>query len=368
MTDILIFGFGQMGKEVIDECFTYLNNLSINAIVDNNAVENQYRGIPIIKPLLISHYKYEEIWICTINFEEVIKQLVEEYALDKKKMHFIQPVVPVIEMRLRKKYRKEIEKNVCITDEKATVINYLKDNHLHMYCYPFYEEYLSKHVQIKYDISNGLYYGLYEGKPMYLSRKLNTEQKARAYFNSVTMEQDSRSPHCYWNNKNMKKASGVGVDVGAAEGIYALRIIDQIEHIFLIEADKDWIEALGYTFEPYKNKVTIINKFVDNENNSCSIKLDTLLKDEKIDFIKMDIEGMEYAALEGMENLLKKNNINLAVCVYHHQEDNTKISQWLKGHGYSCKNSFGYVVCQGEWELANENIDFRRALLFAEKE
>lgn len=368
MTDILIFGFGEMGKEVIDECFTYLNTLSINAIVDNNAFESQYRGIPIIKPQLIEQYNFDEIWICTIYFEEVIKQLVEEYELDKKKMRFVEPVVPVIEMRLRKKYRNEIDKNACISDEKVTVINYLQKNHLHMYCYPFYDEYLYKFVPINYDVSNSLYYGIYAGKRMYLAKKFNTEQKARAYFNAVTMEQDSRSPHCYWNNKNMKNVFGVGVDVGAAEGIYALSIIEQIEHIYLVEADEGWVEALGYTFAPYENKVTIINKFISNEDSSSCARLDTLLENKKIDFLKMDIEGMEYAALEGMENLLNNNNINLAICVYHHQEDNYLISHWLKKHGYNSSNSSGYVVCQGVWELENEDIDFRRALLFAEKE
>ena len=38
-----------------------------------------------------------------------------------------------------------------------------------------------------------------------------------------------------------------------------------------------------------------------------SVKLDDFLKDEKIDFIKMDIEGSEYLALDGMKSLIKKN-------------------------------------------------------------
>jgi len=37
------------------------------------------------------------------------------------------------------------------------------------------------------------------------------------------------------------------------------------------------------------------------------VKLDDFMKDEKIDFIKMDIEGSEYLALDGMKSLIKKN-------------------------------------------------------------
>jgi hypothetical protein len=97
--------------------------------------------------------------------------------------------------------------------------------------------------------------------------------------------------------------------------------------------------------------------------------LDTEFANKKIDFIKMDIEGAEVRALRGTVNLLHTNFPKLAICTYHNTDDNREIKQILEDIGYnSLKNSEGYVICTGEWELENlEDVDFRRALLFAER-
>ncbi|MDE7245823.1 MAG: FkbM family methyltransferase [Oscillospiraceae bacterium] len=50
-------------------------------------------------------------------------------------------------------------------------------------------------------------------------------------------------------------------------------------------------------------------------------KLDDLLKDRKVTFLKMDIEGSELAALRGAERIIREQRPKLAVCVYHKPED-----------------------------------------------
>lgn len=49
--------------------------------------------------------------------------------------------------------------------------------------------------------------------------------------------------------------------------------------------------------------------------------LDDAIKGEKVTFIKMDIEGAEYNALQGAEKIIKANRPKLAVSVYHKPED-----------------------------------------------
>ena len=50
-------------------------------------------------------------------------------------------------------------------------------------------------------------------------------------------------------------------------------------------------------------------------------KLDNIIDDEKVSFIKMDIEGAELEALKGSERIIRNNTPKLAICVYHKPED-----------------------------------------------
>lgn len=363
MKRVLIFGAGERGKKVVDENLIYSRHNKILAMIDNNPMFSDYKGIPIISPDEINSYRYDEIWICTIYYEEIRKQLIETCGINEKVIVYIEPIMHILEERIREKYSDT--KDCNISNELAGILEYMKGNRVRMYCYPFFDEYLNKKTQIQFDRAKAMYYGIYDGKKMYLSKRLNTPQKAQTYFNAVTMEQDSRSPHCYWNNEKLCHASGVGVDVGAAEGIFALKIIEQVEHIYLIEADEQWVEALNCTFEPYKDKISIIRKFAGNEDSEDCAKLDTILDTAKIDFLKMDIEGMELEALMGAEKTILNNRVELAVCAYHHKRDNALISKWLEERGYQTGNSLGLVVCQGDWELENDETDFRKALIFA---
>lgn len=51
------------------------------------------------------------------------------------------------------------------------------------------------------------------------------------------------------------------------------------------------------------------------------VALDEVLINARPNFLKMDIEGAESAALQGAANLIKENRPHLAICVYHRPED-----------------------------------------------
>lgn len=59
-------------------------------------------------------------------------------------------------------------------------------------------------------------------------------------------------------------------------------------------------------------------------------KLDHILKDEEITFLKMDIEGAEEKALLGAENIIKRDSPVLAICLYHSMEDFYKLPLLIK--------------------------------------
>ena len=74
----------------------------------------------------------------------------------------------------------------------------------------------------------------------------------------------------------------------------------------------------------------------------------------KVDFIKMDIEGSEMAALRGAEQTLRRFKPKLAVCVYHHFQDFWTIPQYLDQLGV------GY-----RFYLRHSSINAEETVLFA---
>lgn len=58
--------------------------------------------------------------------------------------------------------------------------------------------------------------------------------------------------------------------------------------------------------------------------------IDNMCFEDKVTFIKMDIEGSEQNALRGAVNVIKKDKPRLAVCVYHSLEDLYEIPFWIK--------------------------------------
>lgn len=71
----------------------------------------------------------------------------------------------------------------------------------------------------------------------------------------------------------------------------------------------------------------------DKANFTCqSITIERFIKDEnieKVDFIKLDVEGSEIMVLEGATNTIKKFNPKLAISVYHRPDDLINIINFL---------------------------------------
>jgi FkbM family methyltransferase len=74
---------------------------------------------------------------------------------------------------------------------------------------------------------------------------------------------------------------------------------------------------------------------------------------EKLDFIKMDIEGAEQGALRGAEKTIRKFKPTLAIAIYHSMDDIVNIPKWISNL------DLGYKFYLGHYKIfAEETILF----------
>lgn len=258
---------------------------------------------------------------------------------------------PVRTVILKKRLRKKIPEyfNALpqgeINEEQKEVLRYLEQNPVTTYPYPFNEKYLTENIEVFHDRDSSMHYVVHEGRRLYFKRRWGVKRIRRAW-SELLKEQDPGSPHRYLTGNFGISAEDVVADIGAAEGNFALSAVEKVKKIYLFEYDSEWTEALEMTFAPWKDKVTIINRYVSDTDQGKFIRFDSLFRNNNdVTFIKIDVDGYEQKVLDGCSELLGSNvPLKIVLCTYHKAEDEHDFTALLLEKGFKVEPSSGYTI------------------------
>lgn len=344
MKNIVIWGTGKVSKRFVE---TAIKDKDINIIgfIDNepNNQGTTFFEKEVFGPEKLCELSFDEIVICTIYFDEIKNQIFSDFPFAVDKIRNGQYSVYL--KGLISRYKNSSDEDI------KEILNYLEKRDLQIFNYDFTDKYREMKVETYYDENHKMYYIKSDDKKMYFAGYLDSPEKVIKYYKSICEEQDSKSPHRYLTEGFDINEDDVVVDVGVAEGNFTLSIIDKIKKAYLIETDERWIEALRLTFKDYQDKVVFINKFITSYSFEQYEILDNLIF-EPVNFIKMDIEGSECEALDGMKNLVEISpELKVVICAYHNDYDETIIKMKLSAMNFEYKASSGYM-----WYPYNKSI------------
>jgi|AntAceMinimDraft_15_1070371.scaffolds.fasta_scaffold05233_10 FkbM family methyltransferase len=161
--------------------------------------------------------------------------------------------------------------------------------------------------------------------------------------------EDKESEQYFEDFLNLSKGE-VFVDIGVYDGYTSEQFIEhcpEYKAVYLFEPDKNNTTLAKQRLKDHSN-IFFCPKGISNktatlkfdtagsaskisDNGEFEIEVDKLdnLINEAVTFIKMDIEGMEHDAIEGMEETIKKYHPKLAISVYHKADDLWRIPKQI---------------------------------------
>lgn len=333
---IMVWGAGEKTREFLSYHNFYDDIIEIIAIVDSDKEKwgKNLGDYEIISPEKAYKMHYERFIVPSEQyFDEIADRIVSDTEIDRSR---IEHVTYITKCKLNARYK--------LHPDKAEILSYIQDNPLDAFNYFFVKKYENIHPEIGYDEEAELFYVMHKGYRMYMAKRFNTFEMVRTYYKNLCIEQDKDSPHLYLQGNFDVKRGDVVVDVGAAEGIFTLEVLERAGKVYLIETSREWIEALQYTFKNYQGKVEIINKYISDYTAYNTTTLDNLIHGD-VNFIKMDIEGCEYAAMTGARALIERmSHIKCVLCTYHNDNDETMLRILAESLGLKVSFTKGYML------------------------
>lgn len=367
MKKVFFFGTGHCAEFFADKAISALKVLGeyeVMGFLDNdvNKIGTQFGKYKIYSPDILKVYPCDLVLLFLgddISYESVFKQLAEMIPPNLVHEYFF-PLKALLEKNYRDSDDEQIKDTLKhISNNKVTVFNqFIKSE------YTYDEVKWDKHAELPY-----IDFTTVEGRvvPMYYPRDYKFVSKEEGiYVENLLWEQSPGSPHLYTKQNHDIKDGDCIIDAGVCEGNFALKYIDMASHIYLFEMDPAWWKPLHYTFRNYENKITLITRAISDKTSGNTCKIDDIVPDHQVDFLKMDIEGAEVAAVCGAKQVFDRNNLRCSICAYHKNGDEKKIRQKLEEYGYRTTVSDGYML----FLLSDDtwvNGDLRRGIVYGNR-
>ena len=345
MKRILIYGADNLTHRFLETAFKdvrILSDYGIIGFIDNDMAraKSTFLGLPVFSIADVKRMEFDKIVIANSgNFGLLYEMLAYGYGFGNDKVsgpNYLINTKIVVDFKNGRRGNDD-------PDMEQTVRQIEAADDFDIWC-GYCPKPMEKY-EVHWDDEFNFPYVMFEGKRMYYAP--NTKfivEDEKQYMHGIEFEQQEGSPHTYITDDIYIKEGDVVVDAGVCEGNFAIKYIEKVSKLYLIECDPGWLDPLTLTFRDYLDKVVFCTKFLGNANDEKTITLDKLVGDDRVDFIKMDIEGAEIDALKGAEKVFRNNDIRCSICSYHKHDDEKNIRSILESYGYETSTSHGHMI------------------------
>lgn len=178
----------------------------------------------------------------------------------------------------------------------------------------------------------------------------------RAELEQVVSEQDEHSPHYYADGDCRVHIGNVVLDLGAHLGVFTRMALDAgASRVIALDPDPTTAESFARTFatEIADGRVVfhqVVAWWSDGEmpvqgsgimchvasvhgtevRTKCRARRIDSLGVDRVDFIKLDVEGAERFALMGARTVIARDKPSIACCIYHREDDPAAILEVVR--------------------------------------
>lgn len=304
---VVLYGAGKYGRQALENIRKYFPCMNIKYFIDDNRERNPEEGITSLQNAMEEFGTDFYIFITNYYVQEVLEK-IERSGFDLSKVIFCSELlIEDINLDFLNENKEKLNKTYNMLEDYKSKIIYRT----------MIESRFTKNIDV-------------------LCRTCDMNQ----YF------PDGR----VWNIGDEE----IFVDAGAFDGDTIEQFLnltkERYQAIYAFEPDKTNYERMKK--RKYNEKIKIYNaglydvskkiSFSANKGGSSKIERDGKeriqvyrfdeleLPDGKVTFVKMDIEGSELKALQGMQRTIREHKPKLAICIYHKFEDLWQLPLFIK--------------------------------------